>query len=298
VKTGKPDASSWAREVSVEDRRSFGDLARRLAGRAPAMLWWAQSHDRVIRSFPDEPVPERPVDIETRVCAAVGDEFYARLNSGDTGLAPASGCAPSSRRPGPGCRRRSRPGRTTGDRWRRSCGAWRASRRNMRPAPTSRTSSSPGRPPLRASPRRRSRSRMAAFRPPPSPLRTRGWLGARRGPGGPGRLRQPVPPRRPVQQPRGSGGGRSLVRVGCCRGSAWRTRGPWPATASSAPGACASPYRHPHRPRVVRDSSRALPSPTGCAPRVNNRCPRPGRRAVRRTRTRGGGTARIHLTSP
>jgi hypothetical protein len=29
------------------------------------------------------------VDIETRACTAVGDEFYARLNSGDTGLAPA-----------------------------------------------------------------------------------------------------------------------------------------------------------------------------------------------------------------
>jgi hypothetical protein len=89
VKTGSPDASSWARELSVEDRRSFGDLARRLAGWAPAMPWWAQSHDRVIKSFLDEPVPERLVDIETRACAAVGDEFYARLNSGDTGLVPA-----------------------------------------------------------------------------------------------------------------------------------------------------------------------------------------------------------------
>jgi hypothetical protein len=89
VKTGRPDASSWARELSIDDRRSFGDLARRLAGWAPAMPWWAQSHDRVIKSFLDQPVPERPVDIETRACTAVGDEFYARLNSGDTGLAPA-----------------------------------------------------------------------------------------------------------------------------------------------------------------------------------------------------------------
>ena len=89
TKTGKPDASSWARELSIEDRRSFGDLARRLAGRGPVMRWWAQSHDRVIKSFLDQPVPERPVDIETRACTAVGDEFYARLNSGDTGLAPA-----------------------------------------------------------------------------------------------------------------------------------------------------------------------------------------------------------------
>ena len=89
VKTGRPDASSWARELSIEDRRSFGDLSRRLAGWAPAMPWWAQSHDRVIKSFLDQPVPERPVDIETRACTAVVDEFYARLNSGDTGLAPA-----------------------------------------------------------------------------------------------------------------------------------------------------------------------------------------------------------------
>ena len=152
VKTDSPDASSWARELSIEDRRSFGDLARRLAGWAPAMPWWALSHDRVIKSFLDQPVPERLVDIETRACTAVGDEFYARLNSGTRGLRRPSGFAPSSRRPEPGCRRRSRPGRTTGARWGRSCGAWRASRRNMRPAPTSPTSSSPGRPPLPASP--------------------------------------------------------------------------------------------------------------------------------------------------
>jgi hypothetical protein len=89
TKTGRPDASTWARELSTEDRGAFGDLARRLAGWAPAMPWWAQSHDHVIKRFLAEPVPERPVDVETRACAAVGDEFYARLNSEDTGLAPA-----------------------------------------------------------------------------------------------------------------------------------------------------------------------------------------------------------------
>lgn len=88
AKAGKPDAFAWARELSTEDRQAFGDLARRLAGWAPAMPWWAQSHDRVIRSFLAGPVPERPVDVETLACAAVGDEFYARLNSEDTGLAP------------------------------------------------------------------------------------------------------------------------------------------------------------------------------------------------------------------
>ena len=89
TKAGKPDASTWARELSTEDRQAFGDLARRLAGWAPAMPWWAQSHDHVIRSFLAGPVSERPVDVETRACVAVGDEFYARLNSEDTGLVPA-----------------------------------------------------------------------------------------------------------------------------------------------------------------------------------------------------------------
>src|SRR5450756_64492 len=89
VKTGRPDASSWARELSVEDRRSFGDLARRLAGRAPVMRWWAQSHDRVIKSFLDEPMPERPVDIETRACLAAAAKSLA-----DAGLSAAAVPAP------------------------------------------------------------------------------------------------------------------------------------------------------------------------------------------------------------
>jgi hypothetical protein len=89
AKAGEHDASAWARELSAEDRRAFGDLARRLAGWAPAMPWWAQSHDNVIRSFLAGPEPESLVDVEALACAAVGDEFYARLNSEDTGLVPA-----------------------------------------------------------------------------------------------------------------------------------------------------------------------------------------------------------------
>ncbi|HET9080682.1 MAG TPA: hypothetical protein VFO01_09230 [Trebonia sp.] len=81
--------SAWARGLSLEDRRAFADLARSLAGGAPAMPWWAESHDRIIRAFLAGPAPERLVDIETRACVVVGDEFYARLNSPDTGLAPA-----------------------------------------------------------------------------------------------------------------------------------------------------------------------------------------------------------------
>lgn len=37
TKAGRPDASAWERELSTEDRRAFGDLARRLAGWAPAI---------------------------------------------------------------------------------------------------------------------------------------------------------------------------------------------------------------------------------------------------------------------
>jgi hypothetical protein len=83
-----PEMSSWARSLSLDDRRAFADLARRLAGGAPAMPWWAESHDCIIRAFLAGPVPERLVDVETRACMVVGDEFYARLRSPDTGLAP------------------------------------------------------------------------------------------------------------------------------------------------------------------------------------------------------------------
>jgi len=89
AKASEPGASAWARDLSDEDRRAFGDLARRLAGWAPAMPWWVQSHDNVIGSFLAGPVPEPSWTSRPLACAAVGDEFYARLNSGDTGLAPA-----------------------------------------------------------------------------------------------------------------------------------------------------------------------------------------------------------------
>src|ERR1017187_2341437 len=49
------------------------------------MRWWAQSHDRVIKSFLDEPVPERPVDIETRACLAAAAKSLA-----DAGLSTAA----------------------------------------------------------------------------------------------------------------------------------------------------------------------------------------------------------------
>lgn len=87
-KVGSPEKSSRARSLSLDDRRAFADLARRLAGGAPAMPWWAESHDSIIRDFLAGSAPERLVDIETRACEVVGDEFYARLHSSATGLAP------------------------------------------------------------------------------------------------------------------------------------------------------------------------------------------------------------------
>lgn len=88
-KASRPEKASWSQDLSLSDRRAFADLARRLAGGAPAMPWWAESHDRIIRAFLTGPVPGRLVDIETRASVVVGDELYARLHSPDTGLAPA-----------------------------------------------------------------------------------------------------------------------------------------------------------------------------------------------------------------
>lgn len=86
---GPWDTESPRRELSEEDRQAFADLAYRLAGGARVMDWWPASHERVISQAIARPLPERLVDIETLACEVVGDEFYERLNSDDTGLAPA-----------------------------------------------------------------------------------------------------------------------------------------------------------------------------------------------------------------
>jgi hypothetical protein len=82
------EIESRARNLSAEDRQAFADLARRLAGDAPAEPWWAGSHERVISAALASPVPDRVVDIETLVSIAVGDEFFDRLESEDRGQAP------------------------------------------------------------------------------------------------------------------------------------------------------------------------------------------------------------------
>jgi hypothetical protein len=76
------------RNLTSQDRQAFADLAYRLAGGAPAMPWWAQSHERIISQAIARPLPERLVDIETLTGEIVGDEFYERVNSDDLGLAP------------------------------------------------------------------------------------------------------------------------------------------------------------------------------------------------------------------
>ena len=103
----------------------------------------AVPYDRVIKSFLDQPAPERPVDIETRACTAVGDEFYARLNSGDTGLAPAQWLRALVEETGA----RLQAAITSGaDDWRPLAAFLRGLAgiaRTLRPAPTSPRSSSP-----------------------------------------------------------------------------------------------------------------------------------------------------------
>jgi hypothetical protein len=82
------DLASRARNLSAEDRKALADLARLLAGDAPAASWWAESHERVISAVLASPTPERLADIETLTCTAVGDELFERLESEEGGPAP------------------------------------------------------------------------------------------------------------------------------------------------------------------------------------------------------------------
>jgi hypothetical protein len=71
------------------DRAAFRELAYRLAGGAPAAAWWRESHERVLARARALTWPTRLVDLETQACQIVGDEFYDRLQSPETGLHPA-----------------------------------------------------------------------------------------------------------------------------------------------------------------------------------------------------------------
>ncbi len=70
------------------DRAAFRELAYRLAGGAPPEPWWPESHERVLARARALTWPSRLVDLETQACQIVGDEFYDRLQSPETGLHP------------------------------------------------------------------------------------------------------------------------------------------------------------------------------------------------------------------
>lgn len=64
------------------------ELARALAGGADPAPWWGESHERVLDAARAAAWPVRLIDLETRACQIVGDEFYERLNAAATGLHP------------------------------------------------------------------------------------------------------------------------------------------------------------------------------------------------------------------
>jgi hypothetical protein len=72
---GEPDSPLW-------------DLAYALAGGAKPAPWWAESHERILAAARALTWPARLVDLETKACRIVGDEFYERLNSQSAGFDP------------------------------------------------------------------------------------------------------------------------------------------------------------------------------------------------------------------
>jgi hypothetical protein len=87
---GQPTFWQLSREPQADpDRAAFRELAYRLAGGAPAEAWWRESHERILARARALTWPSRLVDLETQTCQIVGDEFYDRLQSPETGLHPA-----------------------------------------------------------------------------------------------------------------------------------------------------------------------------------------------------------------
>ena len=85
-------AQGWAapREPQADpDRAAFRELAYRLAGGAQDAAWWRESHERILARARALTWPSRLVDLETQTCQIVGDEFYDRFQSPETGLHPA-----------------------------------------------------------------------------------------------------------------------------------------------------------------------------------------------------------------
>jgi len=67
---------------------AFLELAYRLAGGAPAEPWWRESHERILGRARALSWPSLLADLETQACQIVGDEFYDRLQSPETGFHP------------------------------------------------------------------------------------------------------------------------------------------------------------------------------------------------------------------
>jgi hypothetical protein len=79
----------WRQPQTDPDRAAFRELAYRLAGGCPDEAWWRESHERILARARALTWPSRLVDLETQACQIVGDEFYDRLQSPETGLHPA-----------------------------------------------------------------------------------------------------------------------------------------------------------------------------------------------------------------
>ena len=87
---GQPVFGQLPQEPQADpDRAAFRELAYRLAGGAPDAAWWRESHERILARARALTWPSRLVDLETQACQIVGDEFYDRLQSPETGLHPA-----------------------------------------------------------------------------------------------------------------------------------------------------------------------------------------------------------------
>jgi hypothetical protein len=82
------DPSASRRQLTDRDRTAFRELAYRLAGGAFPEVWWPESHERILARACAVTWPARLVDLETQTCQIVGDEFYDRFRSPDTGLHP------------------------------------------------------------------------------------------------------------------------------------------------------------------------------------------------------------------
>src|SRR5450755_4775625 len=104
---GQPAFGQLPREPLADpDRAAFRELAYRLAGGAPDEAWWRESHERILARARALTWPSRLVDLETQACQLVGDEFYDRLQSPETGLHPAQWLRALA---GGGLRRPARP---------------------------------------------------------------------------------------------------------------------------------------------------------------------------------------------